>query len=66
MKLKTFIKKLILLFVPKKHITAKVYYLSPNEKLKGKKILITGGGRGLGSAMAEKFTKEGASVLICG
>ena len=66
MKLKIYIKKLISLFVSKKHITAKVYYLSPSEKLKGKKILITGGGRGLGAAMAEKFTKEGTSVLICG
>jgi len=34
--------------------------------LKGKKILITGGERGLGATMAEKFTREGASILICG
>ncbi|MGC8618498.1 MAG: SDR family oxidoreductase [Thermoplasmata archaeon] len=34
--------------------------------LQGKKILITGGGTGLGRAMAEKFGKLGAEVAICG
>ncbi len=33
---------------------------------KGKKILITGGGTGLGRAMAEKFLKLGAEIAICG
>ena len=33
---------------------------------KGKKIVITGGSRGLGRAMAEKFIAEGATVLITG
>lgn len=32
----------------------------------GKKIIITGGGRGLGYAMAKKFVSEGAQVLITG
>ncbi len=32
----------------------------------GKKIVITGGGRGLGFAMAQKFVSEGANVLIAG
>lgn len=45
---------------------AKIYYLFPSEKLKGKKIIITGGGRGLGFAMAKKFKTEGADVLIVG
>lgn len=45
---------------------AKVSYLAPNEQLIGKKIIITGGGRGLGFAMAKKFISEGASVLIAG
>lgn len=49
-----------------KHIEARITYLCPNGKLKGKKIIITGGGRGLGAAMAEKFVKEGADVLIAG
>lgn len=52
--------------VPTKHITAEISYLQPNDLLKGKKIIITGGGRGLGASMAEKFVKEGADVLIVG
>ncbi|MNW45291.1 putative 2,4-dienoyl-CoA reductase [compost metagenome] len=34
--------------------------------LKGKTILITGGGTGLGRAMAERFLQLGAKVAICG
>ena len=34
--------------------------------LKDKKILITGGSSGFGYAIAEKFLKEGASVIITG
>jgi NAD(P)-dependent dehydrogenase (short-subunit alcohol dehydrogenase family) len=34
--------------------------------LKGKSILITGGGTGLGRAMAERFLQLGAAVRICG
>lgn len=51
---------------PIKQIKAEISYLHPNGKLKGKKIIITGGGRGLGASMAEKFVKEGADVLIAG
>ena len=32
----------------------------------GKKILITGGGTGLGKAMAERFLELGAEIVICG
>ncbi|MGO9006565.1 MAG: SDR family oxidoreductase [Beijerinckiaceae bacterium] len=32
----------------------------------GKRILVTGGGTGLGKAMAERFLSLGAEVLICG
>lgn len=45
---------------------ANISYLKPNDRLSGKKIIITGGGRGLGLAMAKKFTEEGAEVLIAG
>lgn len=36
------------------------------ETLKDKNILITGGGSGLGLAMAEKFAELGANIAICG
>ena len=49
-----------------KHVSASISYLSPNERLKEKKILITGGNRGLGYSMARKFIEEGASVIITG
>lgn len=49
-----------------KPIIAEISYIQPNGLLKGKKIIITGGGRGLGASMAEKFVKEGADVLIVG
>ena len=51
---------------PIKHVKAEIIYLQPNAQLAGKKIIITGGGRGLGASMAEKFVKEGAEVLIAG
>ena len=52
--------------VPNKTIRAEISYLSSNGRLKDKKIIITGGGRGLGASMAEKFVEEGAEVLIVG
>jgi NAD(P)-dependent dehydrogenase (short-subunit alcohol dehydrogenase family) len=37
-----------------------------NNLLQGKRILITGGGTGIGRAMAERFLQLGAMVFICG
>lgn len=50
---------------PKK-VVAQISYLQPNSLLANKKVIITGGGSGLGASMAEKFVKEGAEVLIVG
>ena len=34
--------------------------------LKGKKILVTGGGTGLGASMGHRFLELGAELVICG
>lgn len=64
-KIKAAIKRLFNI-APQIDVRANIYYLSPNNRLKGKKIIITGGGRGLGAAMCKKFISEGAEVLIAG
>ena len=56
----------ILRGVPTKKIYASVYQLNTTDRLNGKKVLITGGGRGLGYYMAKKLVAEGASVVISG
>ena len=52
--------------VPRVTVKADIHYTSPSGKLAGKKIIVTGGGKGLGASMAEKFVAEGAAVLISG
>lgn len=37
-----------------------------DDLLAGKRILITGGGTGLGKSMASRFSELGADVIICG
>ena len=51
---------------PKNDVRVSISLLEPSAKLSGKKIIVTGGGRGLGYAMAKKFISEGAQVLITG
>lgn len=52
--------------IPVVKISASISQTSPSDKLKNKKIIITGGGRGLGFYMAKKCIEEGASILITG
>lgn len=68
MSLKSKIKHIIsfILHGETKPTFANITYLQPNQQLLGKKIIITGGGRGLGFSMAKKFISEGAEVLIAG
>ena len=46
--------------------TATVKCINPSEQLKGRNILITGGGRGLGYYIAKKCISEGANIVIAG
>lgn len=43
-----------------------VSYTLPNERFSGKKVLVTGGGTGIGLAITKAFIAEGADVLIVG
>lgn len=58
--------KYILNDMPIQNITANISYLQPDNRLTSRKIIVTGGGKGLGAAMATKFVSEGAAVLISG
>ena len=69
MSLKQYLKRgarFVVRGVPVSNVTAHISYLVPGGRLAGKKIIVTGGGRGLGAAMAAKFVSEGAEVLISG
>lgn len=52
--------------VQPKYITANVTVSSNGSKLNAKKVIITGGGRGLGYYIAKKCIAEGADVIIVG
>lgn len=52
--------------VQPKVIKANIIVSDSSQSLKGKNILITGGGRGLGFYIAKKCVEEGANVLITG
>ncbi|MCI8950516.1 MAG: SDR family oxidoreductase [Lachnospiraceae bacterium] len=60
------IAKFILASQPKLFVQVNVGQIQSGNILQGKKIVITGGGSGLGFAMAKKFADEGAEVLISG
>lgn len=49
-----------------RYVKVDVTYTAASSKLRGRKIVITGGGRGLGRAMAARFVAEDAEVLIAG
>lgn len=69
MSIKSYLKRgitYVLRGIPQKNITASISYTYSSNKLEGKNIIVTGGGRGLGFAMAKKFVAEGANVLIAG
>ena len=65
-KIKKSIIKILSQIPMKKHVTAKIVTLAPNELLKGRCALITGGGSGIGYSIAEAFVNAGAFVVITG
>lgn len=58
--------KLVLASQPSTFTNVEVAQINYGKILRGKKIIITGGGRGLGFAMAKKCVGEGAEVIISG
>lgn len=51
---------------PKAQVSVKIGALTSGQTLEGKTIVVTGGGHGIGYAMAKKFASEGAKVLVSG
>ena len=60
------IAKFILASQPESFVQVNVGQIHCGHTLQDKKIVVTGGGSGLGYAMAKKFVSEGADVLISG
>lgn len=58
--------KFIFKGIPTNIINLEIVQKTPQEIFKSKKILITGGGRGLGFYIAKKCVSEGAEVIITG
>lgn len=68
MNIKKIIRKIAFAIInePKNHIVVNVGSVNYGLILKGKKIIVTGGSKGIGFAIAQKLISEGASVLITG
>ena len=68
MSIKTYIRRCAraLCGKPDMNITATISTTMPSNQLLGRRIIVTGGGHGLGAALAKKFIDEGAHVLIAG
>ena len=56
----------VLFGVPEYNTNVEIQVMKPMGLLKGRNIIVTGGGRGLGYYIAKKSIDEGAKVLITG
>lgn len=66
---KSFIRKVakfVIASQPEATVNVKIGQITNGQILNNKNIVITGGGSGLGYAMARKFISEGAKVIITG
>lgn len=68
MSIRNLIKKILLFIFSKRPVytTANIVTLAPNELLKGRCALITGGTSGIGFCIAKAFLDSGATVIITG
>lgn len=56
----------ILIEQPRSQVVVNIGALESGKTLSEKNIVVTGGGHGIGYAMAKKFASEGAKVLVAG
>lgn len=68
MKIKKIFRKIALSIItePKNHVKVEVGSIYYGSILSGKNIIVTGGSKGIGFAIANKLISEGAHVLITG
>lgn len=68
MKLKDILRNWVIaaLSQPKNKVSVELSKIQYGSILKGARIVVTGGSKGIGFAMADKFINEGAKVVIAG
>lgn len=66
LKIKKLIKTIIKLVFPHPVVNITFSPVTSSIMLKGRRILLTGGSRGIGYAMAKRFVESGANVIITG
>lgn len=49
--------------IPEKIVTANISYLYPNQRLVNKRLIITGGAKGIGLALTKNVCRKGLKFL---
>lgn len=60
------VAKTILVNVPAAHVSVSVATTAPGSALEGRRVVVTGGSKGIGYAIAKACINQGASVVISG